>query len=210
MACLITFDHEGKSRSEESRSVFIGSAACVSSEKEATDFVSSVREKYPDARHVCYAWRVRTDVIMQKYSDDGEPSGTAGMPILNILLRKEIDNAVITVTRYFGGILLGKGGLARAYTEAASEASLDAGLVKIEDGISYSIRTGYDLSEKILYALRQKQWEIHNLSYAEEVSFDAVCPLEREDEFLSFITDQSSGRVTPVRNGKYELRTKLT
>ena len=116
---FITFAQEGESRIEISKSIFIGNSREVNSAKEAEDFVAKIRATYPDARHVCYAWKVSGETFMQKYSDDGEPSGTGGMPILNVLDKKEITNAVITVTRYFGGILLGKGGLVRAYSEAA-------------------------------------------------------------------------------------------
>ena len=107
----------------EKRSVFIADTMPVFTEKEAADFVSSVRKKHPDARHVVYAYSLENlDPPEHKFSDDGEPQGTAGLPVLNILTKQNITCVAITVTRYFGGILLGAPGLLRAYTSAASEA----------------------------------------------------------------------------------------
>ena len=206
---FITFAREGESRIEISKSIFIGNSREVNSAKEAEDFVAQIRATYPDARHVCYAWRVTGETFMQKYSDDGEPSGTGGMPILNVLDKKEISNAVITVTRYFGGVLLGKGGLVRAYTEAASEAVMASALVDVTEGEIYSMPTGYDQSEKLIYALNQAGWSVQEPVYGENVEIKVVCPAVKGEELQAFVTDRTNGRVEAVKIGTDLIRTPI-
>lgn len=205
----ITFAREGESRIEVTKSEFIGNAAPVSSAGEAEDFVAKIRAKYPDARHVCYAWRVSGETFMQKYSDDGEPSGTAGMPILNVLDKKEITNGVITVTRYFGGVLLGKGGLVRAYTDSAASAANEAGLVSLTEGEIYSMTVGYDMSEKLIYALNQAGWDVKEPSYGENVTLEVTCPSDKGEELKAFVKDRSFGRTEAVKTGTDMIRVEL-
>lgn len=206
---FITFAREGQSRIEISKSVFIGNACEVNTAAEAEAFVAKIRAEYPDARHVCYAWRVCGETFMQKYSDDGEPSGTGGMPILNVLEKREINNAVITVTRYFGGILLGKGGLVRAYTDSAAAAAEDAGLVRVTDGEIYSMTVGYDLSEKLTYALTTAGWDVKEPEYGENVILKVTCPAVKGEELMHFVEDKSFGRVAAVKEGTALIRTPV-
>ena len=203
---FITFAQEGESRIEISKSIFIGNSCEVRSAPEAEEFVAKIRAKYPDARHVCYAWRVSGETFMQKYSDDGEPSGTGGMPILNVLDKKEITNAVITVTRYFGGILLGKGGLVRAYTDAAASAVRSSGLVRLTDGEVYSMTAGYDMSEKLIYALTQAGWNVSDPVYKENVEIRVTCPSSKAEELKTFVSDKTFGRVEAVKAGTDMIR----
>ena len=205
----ITFAKEGESRIEISKSVFIGNSCEVNSSEEAEAFVAKIRAEYPDARHVCYAWRVSGETFMQKYSDDGEPSGTGGMPILNILDKKEITNAVITVTRYFGGILLGKGGLVRAYTDAASSAAESSGLVRLTEGEIYSMTAGYDMSEKLIYALSQAGWNVNDPVYSENVKIGVTCPASKGEELKAFVFDRSCGKGEAVKEGTAMIREEL-
>lgn len=206
---FITFAGEGQSRIEISKSVFIGNSCEVNTASEAESFVAKIRAKYPDARHVCYAWRISGVTFMQKYSDDGEPSGTAGMPILNVLEQKNITNAVVTVTRYFGGILLGKGGLVRAYTESASEAVRSSGLVSVTEGAEYGMSVGYDMSEKLIYVLNNAGWTVREPSYGASVELTVVCPKDKGEELVSFVTDKSSGRVKAEKTGEALIRVPL-
>ncbi len=206
----VTFAGDGESRIEITKSEFIGNASEVNSAKEAEDFVAKIRATYPDARHVCYAWKVSGETFMQKYSDDGEPSGTGGMPILNVLDKKEITNAVITVTRYFGGVLLGKGGLVRAYSEAAAAAVEQAGLVTVTEGEIYSLTTGYDLSEKLIYALTQAGWTLGDPEYGENVIIKVTCPKAKAEDLKAFVTDRTNGRVEAVKEGTALIREALT
>lgn len=208
-ASLITLKQHGESKIEIKQSVFIGNAAPVSTREEADAFVADIRRTYPDARHSCYAWKIDTSMHMQKYSDDGEPSGTAGMPILNILEHNEITDSIIVVTRYFGGILLGKGGLVRAYTEAAQEAVKDAGLVRITEGIAYKITLGYDLADKIIRELNLAGFTAEDISYTSDVCITAVCSLADEDRLIKSVTDSSAGRAVIVKEGKRDLKADI-
>ena len=206
---FITFASEGESKIEVSKSVFIGNSAEVTSAEEAEAYVARIRSTYPDARHVCYAWRVSGQTFMQKYSDDGEPSGTGGMPILNVLDKKEITNGVITVTRYFGGILLGKGGLVRAYTDAAAAAVSESGLVSIIEGEIYAMTSPYDLAEKLLYALKQAGWSAGEPEYGENVVIRVTCPKDKGEELQGFVEDRSFGRVKAEKEGPALIREPL-
>lgn len=206
---IITFAGEGQSRIEISKSVFIGNSREVTTSQEAEAFVAKIRSAYPDARHVCYAWRISGQTFMQKYSDDGEPSGTAGMPILNILTKQDISNAVITVTRYFGGILLGKGGLVRAYTEAAAEAARASSLTRVSDGKLYRLTVGYDISEKLIRALEQEGWTVSGIDYGENVAIKVTCEADRGDALTEFAIDRSFGRAVIDDEGTCEIRTSI-
>ena len=206
---IITLKKHGGSEIEIKQSVFIGNAAPVSSREEADSFVADIRRKYPDARHSCYAWKIDTAMHMQKYSDDGEPSGTAGMPILNILEHNDITDSIIVVTRYFGGILLGKGGLVRAYTEAAQEAVKAAGLVRITEGIAYKIDLGYDLADKIIRELNLAGFTAEDISYTTNVSVTAVCAAADEERLIKLVTDASAGRAVIAKEGKRDLKADI-
>lgn len=201
----ISLSQYGESKIEIKQSVFIGQASRVSSPEEAIQFVAKVRDQYPDARHSCYAWIYEGDTKMQKYSDDGEPSGTAGLPMLSLLTKNEITDAVVVVTRYFGGILLGKGGLVRAYTDAASEALKAAAPVTLSTGLAFEIRCDYSLSDKILFVLKTKGWNTENIEYAADVLITTVCAKEDKDELIKTITDLTAGRSIPKKVGEREL-----
>lgn len=206
---FVTLKGYGRYEIEIKQSRFIGQAIRIGSQKEAEDFVDSVRREYPDARHSCYAWILDGEVHMQKYSDDGEPSGTAGMPILSILTKGGITNAAIVVTRYFGGILLGKGGLVRAYTDAAAGAVEKASVVRSDKGIVFGIDMSYEMSEKILYAVRTNNWEIENIDYSDKVTADILIREEEESAFGDLMTDRSSGKIVPYKKGTREILTPL-
>ena len=206
---FITLKGYGRSSVEVKQSEFIGQAKRIRSPQEAEDFINDIRKEYPDARHSCYAWILEEGIKMQKYSDDGEPSGTAGMPILSVLTKNGITDAVIVVTRYFGGILLGKGGLVRAYTDAAVQAVNAAGTVKSEQGTVFSLCMSYDISEKMLFAIRSKEWNIDDIRYSDKVEVDVTVRKDEEEAFIDLITDRSSGTITPQKNGERELLTDI-
>ncbi|MBO4636374.1 MAG: YigZ family protein [Clostridiales bacterium] len=206
---FVTLAGEGNSRIEIKNSVFIGRATRIGSREEAEGFVREARDMYPDARHTCYAWIFDGDMHMSKYSDDGEPSGTAGLPILSVLEKPGITNAAITVTRYFGGVLLGKGGLVKAYTDAAAECVRDAGKVSADLGLEFRLDTGYDMADKMIFTLRNSGFEVADTGYSDIVSIKTVTASSRADELIKLITDRSSGRVTPVKTGERELLSRL-
>ena len=136
---------------EEKKSKFIANIFKVDTVEEAEKKLDEVRKKYYDARHNCYAYIIKEDNIKKKFSDDGEPSGTAGSPILNVIERNELCNVLIIVTRYFGGILLGAGGLVRAYTEAATKAVEEVEIIEKEEGYEVEIVIDYQDLEKFKY-----------------------------------------------------------
>ena len=192
---------EGNSRIEIKKSVFIGHCACVESPAQAADFISKERKKYPDARHICYAWRTGGDAANQKSSDDGEPSGTAGQPLLSLLTDNELNNTIICVTRYFGGILLGKGGLMRAYRESGMAALSDGDPVVMIPGVRLKIKCDYAFYEKILRKAGQKGWTAANVSFDSGVSLTLMVPEAGLKEAETFLTDESCGKVIPESDG---------
>ena len=149
---FLTFANDGEFELTEKKSRFIGRAKSVSGKKEAEEFISFVTKSNPDARHTVFAYRVLSE-NSAGMSDDGEPHGTGGKPVMAVLEKRNIDNAVITVTRYFGGILLGAPGLVRAYSSAASGAADNAGLCNMVEYTGYSLSCSYDNYGKIIYYL---------------------------------------------------------
>lgn len=206
---FVTLEGYGKSEIEIKNSVFIGQSKRIYSPEEAEAFVAEVRGTYPDARHSCYAWILDNNMHMQKYSDDGEPSGTAGLPILSVLEKGGITNSVIVVTRYFGGVLLGKGGLVRAYTDAAIEAVKNSGVINVSKGIAFEVQLKYDMSDKMLFAIKNQGWNVEDIAYTENVTLTCVCDHKDEEAFKAFIIDKSQGRAMAVKCGERELKTKI-
>ena len=136
----------------EKRSRFIANIFYVESKEEAQEKVQEIRKKYYDARHNCYAYSVvENNNVVQKSSDDGEPSGTAGEPILNVINKNKLQNVIIIVTRYFGGVLLGAGGLIRAYSNASINVVKMSKIIKQEEGIIVTIQIKYQDSENFKY-----------------------------------------------------------
>ena len=181
----------------EKKSKFIANIFYVETQEEAEEKVKEIKKKYFDARHNCFAYSVFTkDGIVNRFSDDGEPSGTAGGPMLNILNGRELTNLVVIVTRYFGGILLGTGGLIRAYTGATQEA-----LGKIEEvckdlGLEAKLKTTYQDLEKLKYYLKQNQVDITCTEYNEQV------------EVFVDITEEKYNNILNAKE-KYELNFEL-
>ena len=148
MDVYVTLGKDGFSVLVEKKSEFLGYAAHVTTEEDARAFVDKIRKKHADARHNVYAYCLAENNIM-RYSDDGEPQGPAGLPVLDILRKGGITDAVIVVTRYFGGILLGTGGLVRAYSGAAKAAVEDAGRASFVNYEEYSLTMSYPLYQKV-------------------------------------------------------------
>lgn len=154
----------------EKKSKFIANVFYIETVEEAEGKVKEIKKKYFDARHNCYAFSVFTkEGIINRFSDDGEPSGTAGSPMLNILNSKGLTNVVVIVTRYFGGILLGTGGLVRAYTGAMQEALSQIEEVCKDLGLEAKLQTTYPDLEKLKYYLKQNEIDITNIEYNENV-----------------------------------------
>ena len=155
----------------EKKSKFIANTFYVESTEEAENIIKEIKKKYFDARHNCFAYSIFTkEGIVNRFSDDGEPSGTAGAPMLNILTSQNLSNILVIVTRYFGGILLGTGGLVRAYTGAVIE-TLDNSLEVYKDlGLEVELEVTYSDFEKAKYYLKQNNIKIVHLNYSENIS----------------------------------------
>ena len=169
MESYITIHKYASFEYEDRKSIFIGEARPVTTEDEALAFIDAVKKRYPDARHHVYAYVLRENSIM-RFSDDGEPQGTAGMPVLDVIRKNGLTNTVIVVTRYFGGTLLGTGGLVRAYTAAALGAIENAEIITYDVYVSVNIETTYSDYQKfapIFAALVLKNSWISNVVWQE-------------------------------------------
>ena len=170
----------------EKKSKFIANVFYVESQEEANKCIEEIRKKYFDARHNCFAYSVLAEEgIVNRFSDDGEPSGTAGSPMLNILNSNNITNTLVVVTRYFGGILLGTGGLVRAYSDAAKKAIDSIELVDIEKGKEVLIEISYQDVEKLKYYLNKNSISIRDTIYKENVEVYVDIENEKFDELTS-------------------------
>lgn len=181
----------------EKKSRFIALAAPVYSEDEAKGIIAAVRKQHSDANHNCFAYRlldVETRLENQRYSDDGEPSGTAGMPILNVIKASELFNCVIVVTRYFGGIMLGAGGLVRAYGGAAGLVVKQAEIVEVKQYTQTTVTMGYDISDKILRAIEAGGFEVTNKLFTDEVSLTVLVEDGLQSEFSEMLIQVSMGK----------------
>ena len=154
----------------EKKSKFIANLFCVKDEEEAINIIKENKKKYHDARHNCYAYRViEGENIIQRSSDDGEPSGTAGAPMLSILEKNSIINVLVIVTRYFGGILLGTGGLVKAYTDSLQNAINKNELLDVENGFVMELRCPYSTIKEIEYFIKNNNIKIIKQEYLEEI-----------------------------------------
>lgn len=179
----------------EKKSRFIANIKNVNTEDEALEFIQKMKKKYSDARHNCYAYVVGEEIKLYKYSDDGEPQGTAGRPMLDILINENISNICVVVTRYFGGILLGTGGLVRAYSSALKEALSLSKILESYIGESFEYEIDYNLFGKIKYFIEEKKYIISYTSYDLNVKIGIIVPEEEVDIFLNKLTDLSLGKL---------------
>ena len=203
----LTINSVGKGEYTEKKSRFLGEIHPVSTEEEAAAVVAQARKRYYDARHHCYAWILGDDGSVKKASDDGEPSGTAGIPMLKVLEGAGIRNAVVVVTRYFGGTLLGTGGLVRSYTQAAQAALKNAGIARMCRCKVIVIDTEYSFLDRVLYYLGQKEIAPYDQTYTDRVAMKITVESDRADEILKGLTALSAGKVKldTVEEGFYPL-----
>lgn len=189
----VTIRNYGEDSFEEKKSQFIGYAKRVESEEEARAFVDEIKGMHKQARHNCYAYIIGSNMGIQRYSDDGEPQGTAGIPILEVMKKSGITDCAIVVTRYFGGILLGTGGLTRAYKKGASIAVKAAGIIEKVRGIKLSVEIDYDLLGKVQYLCSQNNWHIDDTKYEDKVKFYILSEVEEVDNIEKEITNATKG-----------------
>lgn len=174
----------------EKRSKFIANIIYVHTVEEAEEYIKNIRKKYYDAKHHCFAYRIMTDNgIVNRASDDGEPTGTAGSPILNIINKNELINVLLVVTRYFGGILLGTGGLTRAYSNSSIEALKKANFVIEERGYEIELQINYNDFEKLNYYCRKNRINIINVKYTQKIICNIEVNKEEKDKLLNNLNE---------------------
>lgn len=178
---------------EIKKSRFIAHLFRVTSEEEARDYIDAVRTEHWNANHNCTAWAIGPGQKSQRSSDDGEPSGTAGMPMLEVLRRRNVTDTLAIVTRYFGGIMLGAGGLIRAYGGAVSEALDDIGIVERVPLSVVQIDAPYDDAGRIENAIRSRDLQLVDVGYDISVSFELVMPPSEVPDFQVWIQELTNG-----------------
>ena len=204
---FITVKAEATGEYSEKHSRFLGFIVPAAGEEQATAAINAKRKEYWDARHVVYAYVLSDGTA--RFSDDGEPHGTAGKPVLEVLKSSGIKNAVIIVARYFGGILLGTGGLVRAYTAAAAQAAANCEKVRTLAGNRYTVTTGYGEYDKLLFILKELGAAVEKSDFSDNVSIEFSLKEEMCDECLKRISDAFSSSVLPKFEGKTEIYEKI-
>lgn len=200
----ITIKGEGFAEIIEKKSRFIASVYPVESQEEADQILAQLRKKYWDATHNCFAYQIGERDEIQRCSDDGEPQGTAGKPILDVLKGHEIKNTLIVVTRYFGGTLLGTGGLVRAYGKSAKEGILAAGLIERMRVCLFTLEMTYPLSGKVQYLLNDAGYVIRDTQYTDVVRFIVEVEMGEEENFTQWLIEKTNAEIS-IEKGEYDL-----
>ncbi len=203
-----TLHQYGEDKITIEKSLFIGYAKPVSCEEEARAFIEEIKQKHKDATHNVWAYTVGESMNIQRYSDDGEPQGTAGIPTLEVIKKEDLRNIAVVVTRYFGGIKLGAGGLVRAYTKGA-KIGIEAGIV-VERKVfaKIVITTEYTMLGKIQNSLSEKEYIVDDIEYTENVIIVVFCEKERVGKLVSLITELTSANAGIKDEGEFYLSVK--
>ena len=183
----------GQGEITEKKSRFIATVRPVESENEAVSFINETKKKYWDARHNCSAFVIGKRQELTRCSDDGEPAGTAGRPMLDVLLKENIHNAAVVVTRYFGGVLLGTGGLVRAYQQATKAGLSASEIIEKKDGAVLFIRTDYTGIGRLQYLFAQEKLTVMDTAYEADVLVKAVIPENDKKRIEKTIIEQTNG-----------------
>lgn len=187
-------EYGGTGEIEEKKSRFIAHVAAAGTEEDALAFIEAKKKQFWDARHNCYAYLLGEKAQTMRFSDDGEPTGTAGKPILEVLMGSGIRNIVVVVTRYFGGTLLGTGGLVRAYTKAAQAGIAASDVRQMYYGYGLTIVTDYNGIGKIQYLMGQRGISTEKTDYAEDVTVHVRVPYEDKNAVVNEITEATAGK----------------
>lgn len=182
----------------EKKSRFIATVIPAEKEEEAERLIGELRKQYWDANHHVYAYRIGLSKMTERASDDGEPARTAGFPVLSLLQKEDIRNVCVVVTRYFGGTLLGTGGLVRAYSKAAQEALQQAPVITKELYLAYDLRLDYTLLGKMQYTFSQHQWSVLDTQFEDSVCMHLLIPQNERENFIKTVQDASGGKLEPV------------
>ena len=195
MLGIFTVKKQGYAEIIEKRSKFIANVYPVSSQAEASDIINKIKKQYYDAKHNVYAYIIEGSSTYSKYTDDGEPQGTAGLPIYDMLQKQQLVNVLVVVTRYFGGILLGTGGLVRAYTEAAKQGLKNAEIKEIIKTKKITFEFSYEIKDKILFLLKKEEYEDKEILYGENVRIIINIPEEDGKIFLEKLIEITEAKV---------------
>lgn len=201
-----TINERAEAEIVEKKSRFIANVSPISSEEEATNFIAEIKKQHYNARHNCFAYVIGGDIPIVKFSDDKEPNGTAGKPILDVLLGEKIENAIIVVTRYFGGTLLGTGGLVRAYGKSAKEGILAGKIVQMDVYTKVFISVDYSLIGKIQYEVSNNGHIIIDTEYTDLVKFSLYVKSELVDEFIKNIVNITNNVANINKENEYFLK----
>lgn len=204
----ITVAKAATAQIEEKKSVFIGSVSPVENENDAACFVNSVKKKYYDAKHNVFAYYIDNGNTA-RFTDDGEPKGSAGIPVLNVLKMSGATDMCVVVTRYFGGILLGTGGLVRAYGAAAKAALDNAGLAAWEMFDLVEVRCSYSDYQKLISQIQKVGATEENSEFSTDVLLKMSCKSSDTDALHFLVTEATSGRCAAVKTGETERKTEL-
>ncbi len=196
----ITLGKSGEARFEEKKSVFIGYARPVKTEEEANAFIKEIKSKHSDATHNVYGYVMRGGILC-RYSDDGEPSGTAGKPVLDVIKKSGVDDTAVVVTRYFGGTLLGTGGLVHAYSLAAKLAIEQAGVVQYEDYTELSIAASYSDYQKIAFEFTKYSVIVDSTDFGSDVCVRFAVKTEEAERLARKISELTSGKTVAEKCG---------
>lgn len=199
--CLTTVREESYTEFEEKKSIFIGRALRVDSEEEAQEFIKKIKKEHRDATHNVWAYLMQGEIVA-RYSDDGEPQGTAGMPVLDVIRKSGIRNVCVVVTRYFGGTLLGAGGLVRAYSHSASLALEKAGKITYEPYAEYELSCGYSEYQKYSVILANAGVLTDSTDFGAEVVIRFAIKRTEAEALVRKITETSYGRDIPREVGE--------
>ncbi len=191
--CKIVYEG-GEGQIEEKKSRFIATVRPVKTEEEAQEFVAAMKKKYWNATHNCSAYIVGEKPLIMRCSDDGEPQGTAGRPMLEVLEGENLRDVAVVVTRYFGGTLLGTGGLVRAYSKAVSEGLAQSRVMKKNSGYALTIETDYNGIGRLQYLFAQEKVPVLQTDYAEKVRIRVLVPAEQLKKIREAVTESTSGR----------------
>ena len=184
----------------EKRSTFIGHVWPVETEEEARRYIEETKKKHYDARHNCWCYLIKDGPV--RYSDDGEPQGTAGQPMLNVFQREGVCNVVCVVTRYFGGVLLGAGGLVRAYTQSAKDALDAAGISVVRRWVELAVPCPYGYFERVKQEVGVLGGALGQVEYTDRVTVHALLPEEKAEEFSQRMVELSAGSFTAAELGE--------
>ncbi|WAM34428.1 YigZ family protein [Caldicellulosiruptor morganii] len=185
----------------EKKSRFIASIFRVENQQEVDFYLNEIRKEFYDATHNVYAYTYGIEYPVQKYSDDGEPQGTAGLPVMEVIRKNGLSNVLLVVTRYFGGILLGASGLVRAYTQAAAVCIEKAGVLEYHECEKIAITVDYPDYEKVRWLIEKNRTKILEIEYSQVVDILVLVKAEHADEFVKLLSDLTGGNFLVERKG---------